>query len=45
MANISKMVALATYRMAQDPKAPTWNAGVEKAKKYLDAAQRLQGGK
>lgn len=45
MANVSKMVALATYRMAQDPNAPAWNAGVEKAKKYVEAAQRLQGGK
>lgn len=43
MANISKMVALATYRMAQDPKAPAWDPAVEKAKKYFNAFQQRQG--
>jgi hypothetical protein len=45
MASITRMVALATYRMAQDPKAPTWNTAVEKAKKYVEAAQKLNATK
>jgi hypothetical protein len=43
MALIGKMITLATYRMAQDPRAPTWNESVPQAARYVEAARRLKG--
>ena len=43
MAAIDRTVALAVWTIANDPKAPRWNADNPKAAKYVEAARRLHG--
>ena len=44
MAAIDRTVALAIQAIANDPKAPQWNADNPKAAKYLEAARQLRAG-
>jgi hypothetical protein len=44
MAAVDRTVALAILTIANDPRAPQWNAGNPKAAKYLEAAQKLRAG-
>lgn len=45
MAEIDRTVALAILIIANDPKAPRWNADNPKAAKYVEAARALRAGK
>ena len=45
MAAIDRTVALAILMIANDPKAPAWNADNPKAAKYLEAARALRAAK
>lgn len=42
MAEIDRTVALAILTIANDPKAPRWNADNPKTAKYVEAARKLQ---
>ena len=43
MAAIDRTVALAVWTIANDPKAPRWNADNPNAAKYVEAARKLHG--
>lgn len=44
MAAVDRAVALALFMLADDPRAPRWNAANPKAAKYVEAARRLHAG-
>ena len=44
MANVVNALIIATVELANDPVAPKWNEDNPKAKQYIDAWRKLQGG-